>query len=489
MKFNIFALALIVGYLTVHADIDFETNNSYKSIGIYDGWEESPFRNGKLEPNVAIASNPDKSIDKRLGYSPNSSDKVLAAQRSRFGSNLFGVRVDLTNPIRISPEPQYVHAMIYRPVSGRVALIGLGKRDDRNDQNGEEEQIWVISNQDIAPGKWGDAVFEIKGSDNVQLYSLVVIPECESPHNRGEDFLFYVDDITVGNDKKPRHSSETYPINFNKESTNINHPVRYTTSVGFNSPTFGKQENNVNQSATKKLYSFNDGDFLQAKAGESICPFINHTDDWMHGYLYIDWDNDGDFSAEKDLVSYSCYINPDGTTINSEGTQLEGSNVDKMPCVTIPVEIKPGVYRMRFILDWSSKDPGGNADAKNLITNNGGSITDVMIAVSDNEPITITSNQLNGNVADYVGRLLNNIKTIPGRQFEIKMMPAPGFKYSGVRIRSGYNHEIENMINDNPQYVDHYITKDKFDANDTFKIPGEWMFGNVFVEGYFEEIK
>lgn len=489
MRFKILTLALIAVNAIAWADIDFETNNGIKSIGVYDGWEASPFRNGKLEPNAAITANPDKTIDQRLGYAPNASDKVVAAQRSRFGSNLFGVKIDLTEPIRINPKPQYIHAMIHRPVNGRVALIGLGKRDDRPDQTGEEEQVWTISNQDVVPGKWCDAVFEIKGSADVQLYSIVIVPECESPHKRTEDFLFYVDDITVNDDKKPRHSSDTYPINFNKESTNINHAVRYTTAVGFNSPTFGEQKVEVNQQSTKRLYELNTDNILMAKAGEKICPFISHADDWMHGYLYVDWNNDGDFSAEKELVSYSCYIQPDDTAVNSEGLQLEGTNIDTMPCVTIPEGVQPGVYRMRFILDWSCKDPGGNADAKNLIANNGGSITDIMLAVSTNGSVTISSNQLNGNVADSDGRFLTDIKTQPGKAFKIKMLPAPGFNYSGIRIRSGYNHDKDKMINDNPQYIDHFINKDKFDTNNTYLIPGEWMFGNVFVEGYFEEVK
>ena len=29
-------------------DIDFESENGYKSIGVYDVWEESPFRTGVL---------------------------------------------------------------------------------------------------------------------------------------------------------------------------------------------------------------------------------------------------------------------------------------------------------------------------------------------------------------------------------------------------------------------------------------------------------
>ena len=96
-------------------------------------------------------------------------------------------------------------------------------------------------------GQWADAVFPIKGSDDVQLYSLILVPECESPHNATEDFLFYIDDIVVNDEIKPRHSAEFYEINFNKTSTKINHSERRMNSLSISSPKFGTQEVTVNQ--------------------------------------------------------------------------------------------------------------------------------------------------------------------------------------------------------------------------------------------------
>ena len=122
-------IAFVAAQLTAVAQKDlvlFDTKD-YEAVGVYDAWENSPFRDGRLEGNAAIVDNPYTDIDEFLGYAPNTSPKVLAVQRSRYGSNQFGARIDLTEPFALSPTMQYVHVLIHRPVGGRVMLIGLGK--------------------------------------------------------------------------------------------------------------------------------------------------------------------------------------------------------------------------------------------------------------------------------------------------------------------------------------------------------------------------
>ena len=47
------------------------------------------FRTGVLQGNFAVTPNPDKSDNEATGEPGNSTDMVLGAQRSRFGSNRF----------------------------------------------------------------------------------------------------------------------------------------------------------------------------------------------------------------------------------------------------------------------------------------------------------------------------------------------------------------------------------------------------------------
>ena len=49
-----------------------------------------------------------------------------------------------------------------------------------------------------------DAVFPIKSAEGVDIYSLVVVPHAESPHEMKEDALVYIDDINIHLTNAPR---------------------------------------------------------------------------------------------------------------------------------------------------------------------------------------------------------------------------------------------------------------------------------------------
>ena len=130
MKKHIIALAALGLPLAAMAQtvkVDFEDASGYKSVGVYDTWEESPFRLGTLKGNCAVVDN-FISPTNELGEVVNDSKKILGVQRSRFGSNTFGARIDLNTPFDITPTYKYVHVKIYKPVKGRVMLVALGKR-------------------------------------------------------------------------------------------------------------------------------------------------------------------------------------------------------------------------------------------------------------------------------------------------------------------------------------------------------------------------
>ena len=112
--------------------------------------------------NFAVTPNPDKSDNEATGEPGNSTDMVLGAQRSRFGSNRFGVRVDLNETFELTPTVKYVHVLIHKPKAGRVMLVGLGSRQERFGQNPYCEQFWTLSSNSIIENQWCDAVFAIK---------------------------------------------------------------------------------------------------------------------------------------------------------------------------------------------------------------------------------------------------------------------------------------------------------------------------------------
>ena len=110
---NYIALAALTLPLAAGAQsvIDFESNEGYTKVGVFDTWENSPFRTGKLNGNVKVIANP-HAEEKPTTGGVNTSAHVLAFQRSRYGSNTFGVRVELAKPIALSQKVQYVHAKI-----------------------------------------------------------------------------------------------------------------------------------------------------------------------------------------------------------------------------------------------------------------------------------------------------------------------------------------------------------------------------------------
>ena len=190
--------ALMFFGLTAKAQttITFDTED-YKAIGVYDKWEESPFRTGELEGNAGVATNPSTTPDEVLGVAPNTTGKVVAFQRSRYASNVYGVRIDLKEPIRVTKQLQYIHVMTYlkdKPTASRMMVIGLGKRLEASwsgQANDDVEQFWSLTTTNVQPKDgWQDIVVSFKGfsyskeenaNSGIDLHSLVIVPDVRTP--------------------------------------------------------------------------------------------------------------------------------------------------------------------------------------------------------------------------------------------------------------------------------------------------------------------
>lgn len=203
MRISILSFALGLTITAGAQTIGFEAND-YKRLGVYDTWEASPFRTGQLEGNYAVVDNHLNAVEEGMDEAANPSKKILAVQRSRYGSNTFGVRIDLHETFELTPRVKYVHVMVNRPYEGRVMVVGLGKRVDRPAQSPETEQFWAMSTTDVPKDRWVDVVLPIKGNGGIDIHSLVVVPDCESPHHYTEDALCYIDNIEVNDNPSPR---------------------------------------------------------------------------------------------------------------------------------------------------------------------------------------------------------------------------------------------------------------------------------------------
>lgn len=498
MKKKLINLLLATALLPLTAQaqtITFETAD-YKAIGVYDTWEHSPFRTGELTGNVKVVDNPDTAIDDMLGTAPNASGLVLGFQRSRFGSNTYGARVDLSTTFELTVKTRYVHVMLHKPTAGRVMLIGLGKRQERQSQSPQTEQFWVNSTNPVEPDKWVDAVFPVKGAGGIDIHSLVIIPDNESPHLMAEDQVVYIDNITVNDDPTTTTQREPYPINFDRTQTYVKDD-RGLTAIGL-----GEQRVVVASGITTQtpMYKFVTDQNLLAMPGQTLQPTFTYKGSWMHGYVYLDLGNDGKFTAtiaadgkpaaDSDLKAYSYITQPnDGTKgWNSAGQTLtsSGPNVLNPPSFTLPADLPCGFYRMRYKVDWDCLDAGGNTDPANTIVNNRGAVADIRLNVHGSQ-VTITDGQRNGDVLDASGHALG-YKIPFGQPFTVKMRPENGFTYTGIRVRHGYNLQGDSLRHGTPQYMDVIIKKRFFADDDTYAIPAEYIDGDVMVEGLFVSV-
>jgi len=210
LHFSFFMGAALLPSLVAAQHITFESAEEYRNLGVYDTWEQSPFRTGVLNGShyVRLVANPDMEENDAPGVATNASENALAVQRSRYGSNTFGARIDLNEPFCLGTSKKYVHVLIRKSADegADVMLIGLGKRHDWEHQAPETEQFWVTASQS-AQGQWNDLVFPITTNESVDIYSFVVVPDLASPHLRTADFVAYIDDIEVTDSPKPRYQS------------------------------------------------------------------------------------------------------------------------------------------------------------------------------------------------------------------------------------------------------------------------------------------
>ena len=188
--------------------------------------------------------------------------------------------------------------------------------------------------------------------------------------------------LVYGTEFSTEEPKDDYAINFDKDAKQT-HSSRYSSSVSLQQT--GKDKQTIEFGKTMNGYEdLTAGtEKFTVEAGSEVTPSIGYVGEWMHGYVYIDLNNDKQFSFNADgadqtgteVVSYSYYMDQ-----NSKGESASNNcNVNPMPSFTAPTE--PGTYRIRFKVDWDNIDAGGSVLSTNHILNNGGGIYDATLEV------------------------------------------------------------------------------------------------------------
>ena len=210
--------------------------------------------------------------------------------------------------------------------------------------------------------------------------------------------------LVYGTEFSTEEPKDDYAINFDKDAKQT-HSSRYSTSVSLQQE--GKDKQTIEFGKTMNGYEdlTTGTEKFTVEAGSEVTPSIGYVGEWMHGYVYIDLNNDKQFSFNADgadqtgtdVVSYSYYKDQ-----NSKGETVASScNVNPMPAFTAPTE--PGTYRIRFKVDWDNIDAGGSVLSTNHILNNGGGIYDATLEVV--APVVDGIGTINAEVANGEAQL------------------------------------------------------------------------------------
>ena len=191
---------------------------------------------------------------------------------------------------------------------------------------------------------------------------------------------------------------EEYPINFPREQ------VRTRTDRSLSSVSLTAEGQTEQTLTVDYMHPYNDltedeGSRLTVPAGATLTTTFNYNGLWMHGYVYIDLDNDKQFSfidgntdqTGTDLQTFSFYsgsFTNDAAGYNSLGESITGNDRNVLNPPTFQAPSTPGEYRIRFKVDWNSVDAGGQKAADgtctghNGILSNGGYIVDAILVVT-----------------------------------------------------------------------------------------------------------
>lgn len=354
------------GQLTGTFNVAFKNDASY-TFNLYYG----------VEPPVEVTevSNKDYSSNLRIYDSESESEE-----------NLFQADEATVNVVKYSDESYKItlKQITLNEQTADLVFTGTEQRATPYEEGGtvETEETMIVAKPDAATEEFLGG----EGEEIGATFQIVNVSENEikmALNISGNTFMY---DGEFNYDQ-PEEPKEDYAINFEKDAKQT-HASRYSTSVSL---TVNGQEQTIEFGKTMNGYEDLTAQSFTVTPGAEVTPAIGYVGEWMHGYVYVDLNNDKQFSFNADsddqtgteVVSYSFYSASNGSTgLNSKGETVSNNcNVNPLPSFTAPAE--EGTYRIRFKVDWNSVDAGGCVVSGNNILNNGGGIYDATLVVKD----------------------------------------------------------------------------------------------------------
>ena len=354
------------GQLTGTFNVAFKNDASY-TFNLYYG----------VEPPVEVTevSNKDYTSNLRIYDSESESEE-----------NLFQADEATVNVVKYSDDTYKItlKQITLNEQTADLVFTGTEQRATPYEEGGtvETEETMIVAKPDAATEEFLGG----EGEEIGATFQIVNVSENEikmALNISGNTFMY---DGEFNYDQ-PEEPKEDYAINFEKDAKQT-HASRYSTSVSL---TVNGQAQTIEFGKTMNGYEDLTAQSFTVTPGAEVTPAIGYVGEWMHGYVYVDLNNDKQFSFNADsddqtgteVVSYSFYSASNGSTgLNSKGETVSNNcNVNPLPSFTAPAE--EGTYRIRFKVDWNSVDAGGCVVSGNNILNNGGGIYDATLVVKD----------------------------------------------------------------------------------------------------------
>lgn len=354
------------GQLTGTFNVAFKNDASY-TFNLYYG----------VEPPVEVTevSNKDYTSNLRIYDSESESEE-----------NLFQADEATVNVVKYSDESYKItlKQITLNEQTADLVFTGTEQRATPYEEGGtvETEETMIVAKPDAATEEFLGG----EGEEIGATFQIVNVSENEikmALNISGNTFMY---DGEFNYDQ-PEEPKEDYAINFEKDAKQT-HASRYSTSVSL---TVNGQAQTIEFGKTMNGYEDLTAQSFTVTPGAEVTPAIGYVGEWMHGYVYVDLNNDKQFSFNADsddqtgteVVSYSFYSASNGSTgLNSKGETVSNNcNVNPLPSFTAPAE--ESTYRIRFKVDWNSVDAGGCVVSGNNILNNGGGIYDATLVVKD----------------------------------------------------------------------------------------------------------
>jgi len=242
------------------------------------------------------------------------------------------------------------------------------------------------------------------------VFNVIMNDEAETENDAfALTFTITAGEKTLGgefNYEKQDTPDEKYPVNFDKTAKST-HSSRALNS--FSLQQTGKDKQTESVYASKAAYEDHTSKVFTVEAGSELTASFDYTGEWMHSFVYIDFDNDGQFSYKEgqwdqtgtDLVAFSFYSldsNPknDASGYNSVGDELTGDARNTYAAPSFKAPAKAGEYRIRFKFDWNCILPAGSS----TILEDGGGVWDATLKVV--EPVVDGISTINAETANGV---------------------------------------------------------------------------------------